>query len=197
MQWAGLPTLKYQESMVDVARRLHEDFKVGRAADLLHCFNVISPTSVINFGRSLVFAQNGNPVWQELINAEGWEAKKALLTDPAWLARARIGWDNTYAHSYFHDANALTLRESETGYGPIGVTLADYMKEAGFSHASDAMAEWVLNNGAEFGHPQAADGRSSSRCSNICSTTQTRSPTSQMLAHTAKCSAAQAITSCC
>lgn len=149
MQWAGLPTLKYQESMVEEARRLHEDFK-SEGLPFYTAFNVISPTSVINFGRSLVFAQNGNPVWQELINAEGWEAKKALLTDPEWLARARIGWDNTYAHSYFHDANALTLRESETGYGPVGVTLADYIKEGGFSHPSDALAEWVLNNGAEL-----------------------------------------------
>ena len=43
----------------------------------------------------------------------------------------------------------MLLRESETGYGPIGVTLADYMAETGIAHASDAMADWVLNNGQE------------------------------------------------
>ena len=158
MQWAGLPTLKYQQGMVGRAQAIHEQFK-AEGLPFYTAFNVISPTSVINFGRSLVFAQNGNPVWQELINAEGWEAKKALLSDPAWLARAREGWDNTYAHSYFHDASALNLRDSETGYGPIGVSLADYMAESGFEHPSDALAEWVLNNGAEFGHSQATDGK--------------------------------------
>ncbi|TVV75761.1 N-acyl-D-amino-acid deacylase family protein [Sphingomonas solaris] len=148
MQWAGLPTLKYQAGMVEGAKALHEQFK-AEGLPFYTAFNVVSPTSVINFGRSLVFAQNGNPVWQELINVEGWEAKKALLTDPEWLARARVGWDNTYAHSYFHDATALLLRESETGFGPVGVTLADYIAEGGFEHPSDALAEWVLNNGAE------------------------------------------------
>ena len=148
MQWAGLPTLIYQEGMVEEAKRLHEAFK-AEGLPFYTAFNVVSPTSVINFGRSLVFAQNGNPVWQEVINADGWDAKKALLNDPEWLARARVGWDNTYTHSYFHDASALTLRESETGFGPVGVTLADYIEEGGFAHPSDALAEWVLNNGAE------------------------------------------------
>lgn len=148
MQWAGLPTLSYQKSMEPRARELHEQFK-AEGLPFFTAFNVLSPTSVVNFGRSLVFAQNGNPVWQEVINAETWEAKKALLADEQWLARARKGWDNAYAHSNFHDPAALTLRESESGYGPIGVTLADYMSEAGISHASDALASWVLNNGAE------------------------------------------------
>ncbi|WP_373079954.1 amidohydrolase family protein [Zhongshania sp.] len=148
MQWAGLPTLKYQESMVPRATELHEQFK-AEGADIYTAFNVLSPTSVVNFGRSLVFAQNGNPVWQELVNAEPWTAKKALLEDSQWLARARDAWDNTYSHSNFHDATALLLRESESGYGPIGVTLAEYMAESGIEHMSDALAQWVLNNGAE------------------------------------------------
>jgi N-acyl-D-amino-acid deacylase len=148
MQWAGLPTLKYQEGMVTRAKELHEQFK-AEGADIYTAFNVLSPTSVINFGRSLVFAQNGNPVWQELVNAQPWAAKKALLEDQQWLARARDGWDNTYSHSYFHDATALLLRESESGFGPVGVTLADYMAETGIEHMSDALAQWVLNNGAE------------------------------------------------
>ena len=72
-----------------------------------------------------------------------------MLADPAWRARARDSWDNQFAHSYLHEPAANLLRESESGYGPIGVTLADYMAQAGIAHASDALAEWVLNNGQE------------------------------------------------
>jgi N-acyl-D-aspartate/D-glutamate deacylase len=149
MQWAGLPTLKFQEKVRPRSAAMHEQFKAD-GKDFWTGFHHVSPTSVINFNRSLVFAQNGNPVWQEIINAKTWDEKAALLGDPAWLARARECWDNEmYAHSYFHDPTALTLRESESGYGPTGLTLADYKTETGIEHSSDAMAQWVLRNGAE------------------------------------------------
>jgi N-acyl-D-amino-acid deacylase len=96
-----------------------------------------------------VFAQNGNPVWQEVIDADSWEKKVAMLSDPAWLERARESWKNQYPHSYLHKPETLTLRESETGYGPVGITLAEYIEKGKFSHPSDALAEWVINNGAE------------------------------------------------
>jgi N-acyl-D-amino-acid deacylase len=148
MQWAGLPTLKFQAKVRVRSAELHEQFKKD-GLDFYTGFHHVSPTSVINFNRSLVFAQNGNPVWQEIIDAKSWEEKQGMLSDPQWLDRAREGWRNQYAHSYLHDPTALTLRESETGYGPTGVTLAAYIAEGGFSHPSDALAEWVLNNGAE------------------------------------------------
>ena len=148
MQWAGMPTLKFMANQLPRSKELHEQFK-NEGLPIVTGFNVISPTSVINFGRTLVFGQNGNPVWQELVNQEGWEAKAALLSDPAWRDRARESWNNQFAHSMLHDPTAMLLRESESGYGPIGVTLAEYMKETGVAHASDAMADWVLNNGQE------------------------------------------------
>ena len=148
MQWAGLPTLKFQAKIREPSAKLHEQFK-GEGLDFCTGFHHVSPTSVINFGRSLVFAQNGNPVWQEVINANTWDEKSAMLADPAWLDRARDSWNNQFAHSYLHDPTALTLRESESGYGPTGITLAEYMEKTGIDHASDAMAQWVLNNGAE------------------------------------------------
>jgi N-acyl-D-aspartate/D-glutamate deacylase len=148
MQWAGMPTLQYMAPQLPRAEELHAQFK-AEGLDIYTSFNVLSPTSVINFGRTLVFGQNGNPVWQELVNTPGWEAKKALLTDPAWLDRARTAWDNQFAHSYLHQPSALLLRESESGYGPIGVTLRDVMDETGIAHASDALAQWVFNNGQE------------------------------------------------
>ena len=148
MQWAGMPTLQFMAPQLPRAEELHAQFK-AEGLPFVTAFNVISPTSVINFGRTLVFGQNGNPVWQDLVNQPGWDAKAAMLADPAWRAKAREAWDNQFAHSLLHDPTAMLLRESESGYGPIGVTLADYMAETGITHASDAMAQWVLNNGQE------------------------------------------------
>ena len=148
MQWAGMPTLEFMSPQLPRAQELHEKFK-AEGLDIYTGFNVLSPTSVINFGRTLVFGQNGNPVWQELVNTPTWEAKAAMLSDPAWLAKARTAWDNQFPHSNLHHPSALLLRESESGYGPIGVTLAEYMADKGIEHASDAMADWVLNNGQE------------------------------------------------
>jgi N-acyl-D-aspartate/D-glutamate deacylase len=149
MQWAGLPSLKHQQEIGIKSKALHEQFK-AEGLDFWTGYHHVSPTSVINFGRSLVFAQNGNPVWQEVINTEGWDAKASMLTDPAWLDRARDAWDNqTYSFSFLHDPEALRFKESESGHGPIGITLGDYMKQSGIAHASDALAEWVFNNGAE------------------------------------------------
>ncbi len=148
MQWAGMPTLEFMADQLPRAEELHAQFK-AEGLDIYTAFNVLSPTSVINFNRTLVFGQNGNPVWQELVNTPGWEAKAAMLDDPIWLARARESWDNQFAHSFLHIPKANLLRESESGYGPIGLTLQDYMDQTGIAHASDALAQWVLNNGQE------------------------------------------------
>lgn len=148
MQWAGMPGLEYMKPQLARAEELHEQFK-AEGLPFYTAFNVISPTSVINFGRTLVFGQNGNPVWQDMVNQPGWEAKAAMLADPAWRDQARESWNNQFAHSYLHDPSAMLLRESESGFGPVGVTLADYMAQTGIAHASDAMAQWVLDNGQE------------------------------------------------
>jgi N-acyl-D-amino-acid deacylase len=148
MQWAGMPGLEFMKPQLARAEELHEQFK-AEGLPFFTAFNVVSPTSVINFGRTLVFGQNGNPVWQDLVNQHGWDAKAAMLSDPAWLAKARDSWDNQFDHSFLHDPASMLLRESEIGFGPIGLTLADYMAETGIAHASDAMAQWVLNNGQE------------------------------------------------
>jgi N-acyl-D-amino-acid deacylase len=147
MQWAGVPALKFQAKVLPRLEALHEQFK-AEGLDFWTGYHHVSPTSVINFISTLVFGQNGNPVWQEVINEKDEAKKLAMLADEAWRDRARDAWDNLqYRHSYLNDPSAMTLRESETGYGPLGVTLADYMAQTGINHASDAMAEWVLTNG--------------------------------------------------
>ena len=148
MHWVAMPVLHYQKPVLGRATELHEQFK-AEGLDIWAGYHHVSPTSVINFGRSLVFSQNGNPVWQEVVNARTWEEKAQMLSDPDWLDRARDSWNNQFAHSALNDPTALTLRESESGFGPVAITMAQYMADNGFAHASDAMAEWVLNNGAE------------------------------------------------
>ncbi len=148
MQWAGMPGLEFMKPQLARAEELHEQFK-AQGLPFYTAFNVVSPTSVINFVRTLVFGQNGNPVWQDMVNQSGWEAKAAKLADRAWLDAARLSWDEQFDHSFLHDPSAMLLRESESGFGPIGLTLADYMAQTGITHASDAMARWVLDNGQE------------------------------------------------
>jgi N-acyl-D-amino-acid deacylase len=41
----------------------------------------------------------------------------------------------------------IQLIESETGAGPIGITLKEYMDRVGVDSPSDALADWVLENG--------------------------------------------------
>jgi N-acyl-D-amino-acid deacylase len=141
-----IPTLMFQEPQRLEAEPLFEAWK-DEGREIYALFHHLSPTSMINFVRTLAFAQNGNPVWHEVIEAKTESEKLALLANPAWRDRAREAWDNQFPHSYFNDPSALTLRESETGYGPVGVTLSDYMRQTGINHTSDALAEWVLRNG--------------------------------------------------
>jgi N-acyl-D-amino-acid deacylase len=145
-QMAFVPLLQFQDSQRLEAEPLFQQWK-DEGREIYNLYHHVSPTSMVNFIRTLTFAQNGNPVWHEVIEAPTEEAKLALLADRDWRDRAREAWDNQYPHSYFLDPSAMTLRDSETGYGPVGVTLADYMNETGINHTSDALAEWVLRNG--------------------------------------------------
>jgi N-acyl-D-aspartate/D-glutamate deacylase len=146
MQWVGVPAFKFQANIRPELEALHERFK-AEGRDFWTGFHHVSPTSMMNFISSLVFSQNGNPVWQEMVNAQGEEVKLKLLADPAWRDRARESWNNQLPHSHLNDPSALTFRESETGYTPTGITLADFMASTGIGHPSDALAEYLLTNG--------------------------------------------------
>ena len=146
MLWVGVPAFKFQANIRPELEALHERFK-AEGRDFWTGFHHLSPTSMMNFVSSLVFSQNGNPVWQEMVNAQGEEAKLKMLADPVWRDRACDSWNNQLPHSYLNDPRALTFRESETGYTPTGITLADYMASTGIEHPSDALAEYLLTNG--------------------------------------------------
>jgi N-acyl-D-aspartate/D-glutamate deacylase len=79
--------------------------------------------------------------------AETHEEKRRLLSDPDWRARARESWDNeAWDHSPLKNPQELLLIDSENGTGPINITLQQFAEERGL-HRSDAMADWILENG--------------------------------------------------
>lgn len=147
-QWVGAATYDFQNytGIREPLDKLHADFKTN-GLDFWTGFTHIPAAASINFFSSLTFAQSNNYVWNEIIIAKTEEEKTALLENPAWRARARDSWDKTWEHSPMSQPNALTLLDSQSGFGPVGVTLGDYMAEAGTAHVSDALAEWLLNNG--------------------------------------------------
>jgi N-acyl-D-amino-acid deacylase len=146
MQWVGVPPFKFQAAIRPELEALHERFK-AEGRDFWTGFHHITPTSMMNFVSSLVFSQNGNPTWQEMVNCRDEQEKLEMLADPVWRDRARESWNNQLPHSYLNDPSALTFRESETGYTETGITLADYMNSTGIEHPSDALAEYLLTNG--------------------------------------------------
>ena len=87
MQWIGVPALKFQAKIRPEMEALHERFK-AEGRDFWTGFHHVSPTSMMNFVSSLVFSQNGNSVWQEMVNTQGEDAKLELLADPDWRDRA-------------------------------------------------------------------------------------------------------------
>jgi N-acyl-D-aspartate/D-glutamate deacylase len=106
-------------------------------------FKPIAP--FFSFERSIVFQRV--PAWNDLINGPT-DRKLAALADPAWRDRARADWDNRTRSSISRvdRPHEMVFAVSETGVGPLEVSLADYATQRG-SHVSDALAEWLVANG--------------------------------------------------
>jgi N-acyl-D-aspartate/D-glutamate deacylase len=147
MQIAGaVPTLEFQK---DILPRLQETLARLRAegADIWPGYAHVSPTSTLSLIKSLIFAQSNDYVWHEVVLAETHEEKARLLADPDWRARARTSWDTkAWPHSPMNNPQDLFLLDSENGAGPVGGTLKEFADSRGL-HRSDAMAQWILENG--------------------------------------------------
>jgi len=143
----GVPTLEFQAALIPAALEAHEKRKLDNSDDSWVSFGVNSLTTVVNFTSSLVFAQSNNYVWNDIVEEKSEEGKIALLSDPEWRARARESWDKIWTQSPMSRATSVELLDSETGVGPKGVMLSVYMAQTGIEHPSDALAEWVLENG--------------------------------------------------
>lgn len=142
----GIPTLYFQAGILPEMQKSIDSMRAA-GIDVWPGFAHVSPTSVLGLTKSLIFAQSNDYVWHEVVLAESHEEKRRLLADPDWRARARESWDTqAWDHSPLKNPQDLFLLDSENGVGPIGGTLADYAQTRG-QHRSDAMADWILENG--------------------------------------------------
>jgi N-acyl-D-amino-acid deacylase len=150
LQWAGLPTLRWQKEhgIQKPLLEMHERYaREGR--DFYTGYAHVPVTTVVSFDQSLLFAQSNEYVWHEVITAVGADAKFALLRDPEWRARARHSWDVLALPTCpFRNPRPLFLDQSQNGTGPLNITLGEYADSLGV-HPSDALAEWLLANGID------------------------------------------------
>jgi N-acyl-D-aspartate/D-glutamate deacylase len=147
VQIAGaVPTLEFQKGILPA---MQESVRKMREAgvDVWPGYAHVSPTSTLSLVKSLIFAQSNDYVWHEVVLADDHGEKARLLADPEWRARARESWDTqAWDHSPLKNPQELFLLDSENGKGPLGITLKEYADSRG-RHRSDAMADWILENG--------------------------------------------------
>ncbi|MDB5737841.1 MAG: amidohydrolase, partial [Sphingomonas bacterium] len=117
--------------------------------DFWPSFGHVPPTTALNFFSSSSFAQANDYVWHEVVQAQTEAEKLALLDDADFRARARDSWDNkAFKQSLVANPHMMLLNDSETGAGPIGLSLKDLAEQTG-KHPSDALADWVIANGVQ------------------------------------------------
>ena len=142
----GIPTLYFQAGILPEMQKSIESMRAS-GIDVWPGFAHVSPTSVLSITKSLIFAQSNDYVWHEVVLAEDPDEKRRLLADPDWRARARESWDTqAWDHSPLKNPQELLMLDSENGVGPIGGTLKEFAESRGL-HRSDAMAQWILENG--------------------------------------------------
>jgi N-acyl-D-amino-acid deacylase len=146
VQWPGVPTDVLERDKRGAAWALHRRLR-DEGVDFWPnvVFKPLQP--FFGFERSIVFQRI--PAWNEMVNGPA-DRKLRLLADPAWRARARHEWDDRphVATSRVDRPHSLVFAISETGAGPVGISLADFAAEQDL-HVSDALAEWLLRNGIE------------------------------------------------
>ena len=142
----GIPTLFFQAGILPEMQKSIQSMR-DAGIDVWPGYAHVSPSSTLSLFKSLIFAQSNDYVWHEVVLAETQDEKRRLLSDPEWRARARESWDTqAWDHSPLKNPQDLYLLDSENGTGPIGGTLLAYAESRG-QHRSDAMADWILENG--------------------------------------------------
>ena len=135
---------KIRDKMWEITARQKEE-----GYDFWPSFAHVPPTTALNFFSSSSFAQANEYVWHRVVKAETEEEKLALLRDPAFRAEARDSWDNkAFKQSLVANPQSMLLLDSETGVGPLGLTLRELADQRGI-HPSDALADWVIDNGVQ------------------------------------------------
>src|SRR4051794_8563049 len=115
----------------------------------------LSPRTVdfrINWDSSMMFMQMPEG-WHRVIQAQGAEAKRALLVDPEWRAAARAEWDSVekmmFPHTRIDRVRIVEVHDTHDEKW-IGKSLADLVAARG-GHPSDVFADFVLANGCAPG----------------------------------------------
>ena len=143
-QWPGVPYNVRDDEHRPAVLAAHHRIQDG-GADLWPnvAFKPIAP--FFSFERSIVFQRV--PVWNAWVNAPEPD-KLRMLGDPAWRDEARDSWERRTRSSLsrLDRPHEMIFSVSETGAGPLNVSLADYAAGRGL-HVSDALAEWILANG--------------------------------------------------
>jgi N-acyl-D-amino-acid deacylase len=143
-QWPGMPMNVRDDDHRPRLWKTHHELQAS-GSDFWPAvpFKPLAP--FFGFERSIVFQRV--PAWNELVNGPD-DQKLATLADPAWRDRARTDWDRRTRStlSRIDRPHEMILAVSETGAGPLDVSLADYATQRDL-HVSDALAEWVLANG--------------------------------------------------
>tara|TARA_R110002110_G_scaffold205066_7_gene417325 strand:- start:483921 stop:485645 length:1725 start_codon:yes stop_codon:yes gene_type:complete len=147
VQWAGVPTLQWQKDYGIQAPilALHERF-AQEGLDFWTGYAHVPITVTASIRQSLLFAQSNDYVWHEVVTAETDQAKLDLLADPDWRQRARDSWANDSLETgFFRQPEGIMLDNSENDADPV-TTLGEYAAQLNLP-ASDAMAQWFINNG--------------------------------------------------
>jgi N-acyl-D-aspartate/D-glutamate deacylase len=148
LQWAGVPTLKWQKDygIQQPLLDLHERF-ANEGRDFWTGYAHVPIAVTASVRHSLLFAQSNDYVWHEVVTAQTDEEKLALLADPDWRRRARNSWDNdSLETSFFRNPRSILLDNSENDAGPSDVTLGEFADQLD-AHCSDALAQWIIDNG--------------------------------------------------
>jgi N-acyl-D-aspartate/D-glutamate deacylase len=145
-QWTAIPSRVEEADLRAQANALHNRLRDG-GVDFWPNVPHKPLAPFFGFEKSLVFQRVA--AWNEMVNGPA-EAKLTTLADPAWRARARDEWEHrtTSTTSRLDHPETFIFSMSETGAGPLGVSLADYAEQTGM-HVSDALADWVCRNGIQ------------------------------------------------
>jgi N-acyl-D-amino-acid deacylase len=110
----------------------------------------LSPRPVdfrLNWDSSMMFMQMTDG-WNRVVEARGTEAKRSLLSDPAWRDAARAEWDRT-ERAMFPTRRIEGVRIVEVTNPAdqrwLARSLADLVAERG-GHPSDVLADFALDN---------------------------------------------------
>ncbi len=102
----------------------------------------------ISFERSILF--QGMDAWHTMVNSEE-ETKQRLLRDPAWRARARRDWDTADFVMFPKDhLDKLVFGHCKPENAAWrGMRVDKFVAERSGGHASDVIADWLVENGTE------------------------------------------------